>query len=927
MKKLILFSLFPILLGNNSPETGFYAYYTKIKTPEAWEEHSRTARHADLVVKLGEGEVVFHRSSSYLPYWKTGSGEWYFDEMVPRSGDGTKTRPDKNNIYSYVRLIHSNKDSIVVHWRYFPNYVLGNHAEPIGGNVGFDGVVHEYFTFYPDLNVKREIRKGTSKLDDWNDPMNRTIQDLILDMDGITVGETTKAMLKKAPQPPVPGSAVLETELMAEPAAIWHFDEGLLSRQYDSKDLCIESVSKETCVISGPKTVWKKGISGTALAFDGYNSKVAGPEIKMPEFGEDGGFTVESWVAPGAYSICRWTAIAHQSEWEADIRQNLYQMNDWGEMQLGEKLVRGYFLGIDEYGRPVVIMAIEDEIVQVTATNPIPLYQWSHVAFTYIDEGVLQLYVDGEISDFINFSGHLTPSQSPFIVGKNDESIGYVSQHVVRTYSTFPSPLGFEGLIDEVKVYSEPIWRENMRASYLNSRPADRQADMQPRTLPGETGPSDRFGARYANLKYHDLWDNMWREADHPDIVVKFDLMPTSVIFWRGNRSPGWVTETNKWISDQSSELTDWHWENKTEGAQSCCEHMSDYQARHSHVRIIENTDARVVVHWRYASVDVLYKHPNTCRNADDWGVWTDEYLTIYPDGVGVRTVDVHGDMDFYGGPEGGGIGFHDTQFLSEAGTYPEDNINPQSLTVVSHKDEISELDWSIEHPDGHFDAQAIWINLKSDYKVFEVFPPGTVVNVWAGGEKTSYSAYSAWNHYPVTQAPCDGRYSVAPDRTAHSALGAADNLMETGNMLLYGFTNQAAGSLIPLAKSWNNPPPVIKLTGAEYMGYNKGERAYQINAHNDQLTFELNASPNSPVHNPCFKLDGWDQYADVSIDGKSVTQSGVIRQGLVRGTDGQQDLVLWIMAGSNKNMSFAIEKSIKYSPDYDYKLRKSKPR
>ena len=62
------------------------------------------------------------------------------------------------------------------------------------------------------------------------------------------------------------------------------------------------------------------------------------------------------------------------------------------------------------------------------------------------------------------------------------------------------------------------------------------------------------------------------------------------------------------------------------------------------HDRIIENTDARVVIHWRYASVDVLYKHPNSCRNEDGWGVWTDEYLTVYPDGVGVRTVNVHGD-------------------------------------------------------------------------------------------------------------------------------------------------------------------------------------------------------------------------------------------------------------------------------------------
>jgi len=909
MKKLLLPGIIVLILVSAFKAPRFYAYYTKIDSGQDFEAHSRTAKHADLVVQLGEGEVVFHRSSSYLPYWKTGAGEFYFEEVIPRTGDGPDGRPDKNNIYSYVRLIHSSDDSILVHWRYFPDFRLGSHAEPNGGNVGFDGVVHEYFTFYPDLSVKRMIREGTTKLDDWNDPMNRTVQHLILSMDGIEITNTNQARLKKAPVDGIPGSSLLDPGSIREAAAVWHFDEGLISRAYDSKDQTQESVSGYACEVEGPKTVWKKGISGTSLAFDGYHSKVGGQEIELPVFGEDGGFSVESWVAPGAYSICKWTAIAHQSEWKADVRKNVFQMRDWGEMQLGEKLTKGYFLGIDEHGRPVVIMAIEDEIVQVTATRPIPLYRWSHVAFTYIDEGMLYLYVDGELSDFVNFSGHLKPSSSPFTIGKNDESIGYVSQHVVRTYSTFPSPLGFEGLIDEVKVYTEPLYDGDVQASYLNSLPDDLQADMQARTLPGETGSSDSFRANYTRLSYHELWDNMWRETEHPDIIVKFDLMPTSVVFWRGCRSPGWVTETNKWISDQSSELTDWHWDNTNQGAQSCCEHMSDYQARHSHVRIIENSDARVVIHWRYASVDVLYKHPNTCRNGDDWGVWTDEYLTIYPDGVGVRTVDVHGDMDYYHDPEGLGIGFHDTQFLSGAGSYPEDNINPQSLTVLSHKDEISELDWSTEHPEGEFDAQVIWINLKSDYKVFEVFPPGTRLNVWAGGENTSYSRYSAWNHYPVTQAPCDGRFCVAPDRLAHSALGAADNLAENGNMLLYGFTDQDAESLIPLARSWNHPPEISGLSGAVNSGYNKGVRAYEMLADGNQISFDLLATEESPVHNPCFVIDGWDQTTRISINGEDVSAGGKVRQGLIRGTDGQLDLVLWIQVSAADHMRIDIQK------------------
>jgi len=317
-----------------------------------------------------------------------------------------------------------------------------------------------------------------------------------------------------------------------------------------------------------------------------------------------------------------------------------------------------------------------------------------------------------------------------------------------------------------------------------------------------------------------------------------------------------------------------------------------------------------VVIHWRYASVDVLYKHPNTCRNNDGWGVWTDEYLTIYPDGVGVRSVDVHGEMDYYHDAEGGGIGFHDTQFLSEAGTRPEDHIYPQSLTIVSHEDVMTELDWSEGHPEGNFDAQVIWVNMKSDYKVFEVFPPGTDVNVWGGGEKTSYSNYTAWNHYPVTQAPCDGRFCVAPDRLTHSALAAADNLTETGSVLLYGFTNQEAGSLIPLARSWNHPPGITELSGADYEGYQRNERAYELNAlAADEISFFLEASDQSPVHNPCFMIHNWEQQAEVYINGIREALGKTVRQGLVRGTDGKTDLVLWLMTRSTEPVQISIRK------------------
>jgi len=905
----------------------FYAYYTKIDSGEAFEKTSRSGPYADIVVKLQDGRFVFHRATNYRPYWKTVKGSWYVDRLVEVSGDGTDKRHDKNNIYSFARIIENTPQKVVIHWRYFPKFKLGSHAQPIGGNVGFDGVVHEYFTIYSNGTVNRIIRKGTKKLDDWNDPQNKTTQKLKLTAKGITNLSTTRPKISTTDIPPVKGAAVLEfedlkTEVENEEedydeyqplrlAASFSFDDAIKSRPRKLIDKTLERISGKYYDIEGHKSTWKKGVSGTALGFDGYYTKVSIPKDKAPKINRD--FALEAWVAPGAYSICSWTAIVHQSKWKSIVADPYVFWNkEWGPIQLNEEITEGYFIGIDEKGHVGFFIKMGPRIEKLVSDEILELNKWSHVAVTFSD-GALRLFVNGKISDYTLSGEKPDFADMDFVIGMNDQSIGYVSQHVVRRFSTFPSRLGFEGLIDEVKLYTGSMMKEPIMAQHDDYKPADRRADLEPRELPGHPGRAERFGAFYTNLKYHDLWDNMWREAEHPDIVVKFDRLPTSVVFWRGCRSPGWVTDTNKWICDQSTELTDWHWDNKSVGCQSCCEHMSDYQARHSHVRLIENTDARVLVHWRYASVDVNYKHANTCRNKEGWGVWTDEYLTIYPDGVGVRKVDNHGSLDYYGDPKGGQIGFHDTQFLSQAGTRPEDNINLQALTIVSHKDKVSELDWSRRYPSGGYDAQVIWVNLKSDYKVFEVFPPRSKVNVWAGGEKTSYSKFSAWNHYPVTQAPCDGRFCVAPDRLAHSALGAADNLINTGAVLIYGFTNKSAQSLIPLARSWNYAPKIKDAKGAESTGYVKDKRSYVLKAKPGvtEISFALDASKKSPVVNPCFVIKKWDidKKVSLTINGKAIPAGKDFRWGVVRDTDGTKLLVVWIRAESEKPIKISLAK------------------
>jgi hypothetical protein len=827
----------------------FYAYYTRTGY-----EDSISDKHADIIVSYGEkGRIVFSRESSYLPRWESSYNSFYFDEVVKRTGDGSDLQPDKYNRHSYVRLIENTSEKIVIHWRYYPHILKTKMID----------VVHEFFTFFPNGRVIREIKIGTEKIDHWKDPKYILNYELQLKKDGIEELTIKKSQLSKKKKNPIAGSPLKDNNV-AELVSYWTFDEGL----DDDVDFVKELVSGIELPIEGHKSYWTKGISGTALKFDGYYSEIKFPTQYAPRI--SGEFTIEAWISMAAHPF-GWVPIIQQSHWKE----------------------AGYYFGVNAHGQIGFLTNINREWIELITGAKIENYKWTYVAVSFSDESrKLIIYVDGELKaemdlEIENDYDALIHANAPLTIGLNSDPLIPLPRERF-SYGQYPCITGFEGAIDEIHIYNEELSSNDINKSYHNLKPDEISSEQlfEKRILPGYLGIADNFGAEYKTFTYHDLWDNCWRTSDYDDILVKFDELPVSVTFWRGpSYGAGWVTEKNYWMIDQSVE---------TGNAISYVEHMSDKQGRYTHTRLIENTNARVVIHWRYSSNDVLYSFN---ENYGEAGIWVDEYMTIYPDGVGIRKVKQKAASWTEDPPSR--ISWQDVQFTAQPGMTPDDVMNLEAVHLANLKGETAAMDWSNGVPTENPlpSANIELINFKSDYKVFIAFQEGTFINPWGRVPDNMYCHFMTWNHWPVAFITSQGKSSLFPDRITHSALCAADNAVDHGNMAMYGFTNQSVESLIPLVKSWNNPPKLTEVNGAVSLGYDKDQRAYVLNSPSENITFNINASSNEPFVNNGIVIKQWGDRGEVSclINGKELQKEKELRQGVFYDTEGVKSLVLFI--------------------------------
>ena len=623
------------------------------------------------------------------------------------------------------------------------------------------------------------------------------------------------------------------------------------------------------------------GVKGNGLRLDGFTACMKHSGRELPPPGEE--LTVEAWISLGEYPW-NWCPVLTTENNE----------------------VKGYRLMVGPHGEISFQTAVGEQWISCTTGRlTIPLRKWMYIAGVYRGNKDLTVYVNGEAKVQVPLQGRLTyPGKTSCVIGM--VAFPEKPSDIHRTWGTLPQYFGLYGIVDEIKVSDRAMTSGEIAKVYAEIEPKD--PDIKQHKLPGIEKNPGRFGAFYTKLKYYPEWDDLWPVDQDPDIVVCFDKLPVKVMFWRGIRyGASWVSENNNWMSDQSVEA----WGEGTEDNEGCFEHMQDRHCRFSHVRIIENTPARVVVHWRYAPTSA-YDHTWRVDPKTGWECWVDEYHIIYPDASGIRKVS------WKKGTLGFPRQFQESLPLLHPGQVESDLLNIDFVhvadyngktTSVSYVENPKRLDW--ENTENYTVQQ---YNFKSENKPFICFEPGNKM-VLRENNIARYNEHGGCNHFPVGQARCDGRTSTTSDRPSHcGSFPISDPVVHEEKDReywngLYGINSLDMKGIVSLGRSWAYAPE-ISVKGKNFVshGYDRSERCYQLE--NSQpvvgkLEMELAGSKQNPVFNPAFVIKGWNTgKASVRVDGRPAKDA---RIGIRHELEGD-DLLVFLFLEKTEPVRITIE-------------------
>jgi len=670
--------------------------------------------------------------------------------------------------------------------------------------------------------------------------------------------------------------------------AHWNFDEII------GKKSILDLASNNKYIINGFFDLLK-GVKGNALRFDGYSTHIIIPQKQLLKFSKH--LTITAWITVRAYP---WN--------DAPIVENYN--ND-----------AGVFFGITGEGKIQFKAAIDGKWYSVQTKDACSLYKWIFVTGIYDYEKGFSLYVDSELVESID----LEKRGSPILLPRESTYIGRAAKAVKPAQYYLPDSnletvFYLDCIIDELKIFNCSFTPDQVHDEFSNVIDVG-IPPLGKRGLPKIPRGTGRFGAYYTQLKYTKEWDRLWRIREHADVVVNFDDAQYSFVFWHGaNYIPHWVTGNGIWYTNEFNEA----WEPNVSGS---AEPMSDKRCRHTHVRIIESNNARVIVHWRYALIDTRGVQANIDWFTG-WGDWSDEYYVIYPDGVGIRDITLHSSRPM--APHE----FQESIVLVSEGQCPEDVFEIDAVTFLNMEGESHTYSWEEGRPEFFIkprNKNIEVINVKSNTVPFFIVSDGPCIVAgyllnrrlrrnpfffpYYFDTRLKYSRWPWHRSWPVTIIPSDGagaQYSDRPSHTNVSSMAEWEDY-EVGpkfrrRIMMHGLwdkSNYPLDQLVDLAKSWLRAPEIEFTSDACINeGYLQHERAYSFSCTNpdskSSIEFTIKASEDNPIVNPAFVIRNLSTELELEIDGQKIPRGKEFRCG-INYTMESNNSVVWIKYKATK--------------------------
>jgi hypothetical protein len=368
--------------------------------------------------------------------------------------------------------------------------------------------------------------------------------------------------------------------------------------------------------------------------------------------------------------------------------------------------------------------------------------------------------------------------------------------------------------------------------------------------------------------------------TDHA-IEVRFPFSAKFVFWKQASYIPWWDVEqvamTNEFVEAWGG------------GNQGCNEPMQDREGRYIKVELLENSPARVKVHWRYALSD---PHYNIYFNE-----WVDEYYYLYPDGVGGRQVNLWPNSSTR----------HESfevLLAKPPGVQTKQLFDQEFATLTNLKGEGYSNKYLNKNRDFHrnFIAEhkefVVEVHFKERLHPFTVFAlreellPGTTPDrVTVCARDVGHA--DRRGHWPASRYQIDGYNTPGLDVPHHGNIGNVQAMVDKSNQpttwtYLIGVAEEESEKPMRYAKSWLYPGEFVSTyPSTQYDGYSFAQRAYLFTIKpqtpNCHLTF---VQEKTAIENPVLIFSGSDQEVAEVLLNKAPLDQKKIKSGRTRSGD-----------------------------------------